>query len=197
MKLNLIRHKRSKLKFEKKISITYINIPVILFCILFISACERKMDLIKKSDILSLPSVTVKNLESVVTDSGKIQLIMSAPLVERFTNDVPPHTEFRFGIKVLFYDGNKEPIGSLSSKYARQTESKKLWELRDSVVGVNEKKEKLETELLFWDQEKDLVYTDRFVRITGEDQIVIGTGLVSNSRFSVYTIKKVSLTIPF
>jgi LPS export ABC transporter protein LptC len=122
---------------------------------------------------------------------------MSSPLVERFTNAETPHTEFRFGIKVLFYDGNKEPVGSLTSKYAKQIESKKLWELRDSVVGINEKKEKLETELLFWDQDKDLVYTDRFVRITGEDQIVMGTGLVSNSRFTVYTIKKVSATIPF
>jgi len=155
------------------------------------------MDLIRKSEIISLPAVTVKNFETVYTDSAKIQIVMTSPLMERYSSSETPFSEFRSGLKVLFYDGNKEPIASLASKYAKFIESKKLWEFRDSVVGINEKKEKLETELLFWDQVKDNVFTDRFVRITSEDQIVMGTGLVSNSRFTVWTIKKVSATIPF
>jgi hypothetical protein len=67
-------------------------------------------------------------------------------------------------------------------------DDKKLWELRDSVVAVNEKNERLETELLYWDQTKDLVYTDRFVRITSEDDVVMGIGLKSNSRFTNWWI---------
>jgi hypothetical protein len=63
------------------------------------------------------------------------------------------------------------------------------------VVVVNEKNEILETELLYWDQEKDIVYTDRFVKITSEDQIVMGTGLESNPRFTKWKIRNVSATI--
>ena len=43
----------------------------------------------------------------------------------------------------------------MTAKYAKFTDNKDLWELQDSVVAVNEAGEKLETELLFWDQKKD------------------------------------------
>ena len=72
---------------------------------------------------------------------------------------------------------------------------KTLWELQDSVVAINENKEKLETELLFWDQKKNIIYTDRFVKITTEDQIIQGYGLESDPRLSKRRIKNLSATI--
>jgi LPS export ABC transporter protein LptC len=112
--------------------------------------------------------------------------------MERYTNVKNPYSEFRSGIKVIFYDGKTAPAGTLSSKYARYAEDKKLWELKDSVVAVNENNEILETELLYWDQDKEVVYTDRFVRITSSDKIVMGTGLESDPRFQKWRIRNVS-----
>jgi LPS export ABC transporter protein LptC len=120
---------------------------------------------------------------------------MTAPILEQYDNVEVPFTEFNAGIKILFYDGNKDPIGSVTSKYARFTESKNLWELRDSVIVENENDEKLETELLFWNQQKDLIYTDRFVKISTKDQISRGTGFESDSRLNKRRIKKSSATI--
>lgn len=153
------------------------------------------MDVIKKSDILSLPALTVKNFETIYTDSAKLNLVLSASLMERYTNSKQPFSEFKNGIKVLFYDGHKVPVASFTSKYARLDEETNIWELKDSVVAVNEKNERLETELLFWDQKKELVHTDRAVRITSEDEIVVGIGLESNPRFTNWWIKNVSATI--
>jgi LPS export ABC transporter protein LptC len=168
---------------------------VILFLAIFFLSCDRKMDVIKNSDILSLPTLTVKDFETIYTDSAKLQSVLSSSLMERYTNIKPPYSEFRNGIKVLFYDGHKEPVASFTSKYARFLEDKRLWELKDSVVAVNEKNERLETELLYWDQDKELVYTDRAVRITSEDEIVVGIGLESNPRFTKWWIRDVSATI--
>jgi hypothetical protein len=64
--------------------------------------------------------------------------------------------------------------------------------MKDSVIAINEKNEILETELLYWDQDKGSVYTDRFVRITSEDQIVMGTGFESDQRFVNWKIRNVS-----
>ena len=89
----------------------------------------------------------------------------------------------------------KDPIASFTSKYAKYLDDKSLWELRDSVVAINEKNERLETELLYWDQEKDRVYTDRAVRITSEDDIVLGIGLESDSRFTNWWILNSKATI--
>ena len=42
------------------------------------------------------------------------------------------------GSRVDFYDGKKKPVASVTSKYARYTKKTNIWELRDSVVVVNE-----------------------------------------------------------
>ncbi len=174
--------------------IPFLSAISVFLCMMTVS-CEKKIPTINKSDVLNLPSVTVKDLETVFTDSGKIQLIMVSPLWEEYTNTDSPYSEFKSGIRVLFYDGNKEPVASVSAKYAKYTDNKSLWELKDSVIAVNEANDMLETELLYWDQQKELIYTDRFVKITNEDQIVMGTGFESDSRLEKRRIRNVSATI--
>jgi len=174
---------------------------ILLGAAIFISgmmlSCENKIDLIPKSDLLTLPSLTVKDFETVFSDSGLVQIIMSSPLMEQYDNNDSPYSEFRSGIKVVFYDGKKEPVGSVTSKYAKFTDADKTWELRDSVVVINESNDKLETEVLNWDQVKDYIYTDRFVKITNEDQVIQGFGFESDSHLRNRKIKKVSAKIYF
>jgi LPS export ABC transporter protein LptC len=163
----------------------------IAWCVLLIS-CNRKIEKVRKSDIESLPSQIVRDFVTTYTDSAKKQLEMSSPLLEHYSSHLPEYSEFRQGIKVVFYDGHPDPVGILSSRYARYEDARKLWELKDSVTAINEKNERLETELLYWDQDKNIVYTDRFVKITSEDQIIMGTGLESDPRFTKWRIRNVS-----
>jgi LPS export ABC transporter protein LptC len=165
---------------------------VIAFSII---SCENKADTYNKIDILTLPSLTAKDFTTTYTDSGKIQLVLAAPIMERYEKTEIPYSEFRSGINVLFHDGHEEPVASVTAKYAKYTDNKNLWELQDSVVAINEAGEKLETELLFWEQKKALIYTDRFVKITTEDQIIQGYGLESDPRLSKRRIKNLSATI--
>ena len=176
-----------------------INIPgsyfisaTLILLIILLPSCDKKIDTIRKSDIESLPTTTIRDGETLYSDSAKKQFVMAAPLTERYTDVKNPYTEFKLGIKVTFYDGHDYPIGTLTSRYAKYLEDKKLWELKDSVIAINEKKEIVETELLYWDQNKELVYTDRFVKITGTDQIMMGTGLESDPRFVKPVIRNVS-----
>jgi len=168
---------------------TIVAIAISLF------SCEKKSGNYPTIDILTLPSLTAKNFKSVYTDSGLIQLELSAPLMESYDRSETPYTEFKSGIRVLFYDGHKEPVASVTAKYAKYTDSKNLWELQDSVIAINEAGEKLETELLYWDQKKNTIYTDRFVKITTEDQIIQGYGLESDPRLSTRKIKNLSAVI--
>jgi LPS export ABC transporter protein LptC len=92
----------------------------------------------------------------------------------------------------LFNTANDSVI--VTSKYAKNTNNN-LWELRDSVVVINENNEKLETEVLFWNQEKDLIYTDRFVKMTSEDEVMQGIGLETNSHLNPRRILKVTAEI--
>jgi LPS export ABC transporter protein LptC len=158
-------------------------------------SCENKIAVIPKSDLFILPSVTVKDSETIYTDSGKLQLIMYFPILEQYDNKEDPYTEFRSGINVIFYDGKPEPVASVTSKYAKYTKTNNMWELKDSVVVINENKDKLETELLYWSQEKDLIYTDRFVKISNPDQVTQAFGFESDPRLKNQKLKKVSAII--
>jgi LPS export ABC transporter protein LptC len=167
--------------------------PALIIIAVVLISCVKKVDKIKNSEILTLPTITVKNTRSVLNDSGKVQLIMSFPLMETYNNTDAPYSEWRMGIEVLFYDGKKDSVGRVTAKYARYIDKKKLWELKDSVVVVNfESDYKLETEQLFWDQQKDIIYNDRFVKFSNEDQSVFGNGFESDSRLNKRKIKNVS-----
>jgi LPS export ABC transporter protein LptC len=167
-----------------------------IFLLVFLmSSCNKKIDKIKKIEILTLPSLTVRNDTTVFDDSGKVQLILSFPLMEAFDNVDIPYSEFPEGINVIFYDGQKDQVGSVTSKYAKYINKKSLWELKDSVVVINQTNDKLETEQLFWDQSKDNIYTDRFVKMTNEDQTVMGTGFESDTHLNHRRIKNISGTI--
>lgn len=169
--------------------------PALAILGLSLISCEKKNIKYEKIDILTLPSQTAKDFTTTYTDSGKMELVFSAPIMERYEKTEDPYSEFKSGIKVEFHDGHTQPVASVTSRFAIYHDNKKLWELQDSVVAINEAGEKLETELLFWDQNKDLIYTDRFVKITTEDQIVQGYGLESDPRLSRRRIKNLSATI--
>jgi LPS export ABC transporter protein LptC len=119
---------------------------------------------------------------------------MSSPLLEKYDKADPPYSEFKSGISVIVYNVKQTPQLRVTSKYAKCTNNN-LWELRDSVVVINEQNEKLETELLFWNQEKDLIYTDRFVKMTSQDQVSQGIGFESDSHLTKRRIFKVTAII--
>jgi LPS export ABC transporter protein LptC len=163
--------------------------------IIFLCNCEKKNDKIPKSDLLNLPTLSVRDFETTYSDSGKTELKLRSPLMEQYDNTGEPYYEFRMGIHVDVYDKKRTPSGSVTSKYAKYTRANNVWELKDSVVVINENSDMLETEVLYWDQSKDLIYSDRFVRFTNEDQIVMGTGFESDPHLRKRKIRKVSATI--
>ena len=169
-------------------------ISMMIFLSLLVVSCEKKIPFIPKSDLLTLPSLTARDFRTVLNDSGRVQLIMSSPLMEKYDKADPPISEFRKGIKVDVFNGHDKPEAIVTARYAKCT-SNNLWELRDSVVIINENNEKLETELLFWNQEKDRIYTDRFVKITNEDVISQGIGFESDSHLTRRKILKVTADI--
>jgi hypothetical protein len=60
---------------------------------------------------------------------------------------------------------------------------------------VNNKGDTLRTELLTWDESTQKIYTDKFIRITTPEQIILGDGLESNTEFTEYKIFKIRGTI--
>ena len=160
-----------------------------------LSSCEKKPIVVNDLQIKDMPSLSGRNVETMYTDSGKVTLVVRTPFIQQFTKKEDPHTLFPEGLTVLFYDKKTTPQASITAHYARYTEKDNQWELRDSVVAVNTEGDILETELLYWSEPKDRVWSDRFVRFTLKDKIIMGTGFESDARLTNGTIKNVSGTI--
>ena len=64
-----------------------------------------------------------------------------------------------------------------------------------NVVVVNKKGERLNTEQLYWDETKHIIYTNKAVTITTATEILDGDGLQSNEDFTDYKITSLHGTV--
>ncbi len=120
------------------------------------------------------PEMTGENLELIYSDSARIKYRVLAPEYLKVNREKEKYEEFPKGIHVISYDATGKTIGSIKAKYAKKLEEEMLWEARNEVVIVNADGKKLETELLYWDMKKEVIYSDRYVRLTADGQIIEG-----------------------
>lgn len=90
-----------------------------------------------------------------------------------------------------FFNLEGEKTSTLRSEYAYYSQEDEIWRIEGNVVLTNiESGESLNTEQLFWNPKLGDVYSDKFVRIEREDEILTGVGLQAKQDFSSYTIRR-------
>lgn len=161
----------------------------------FFFSCRNSVEEIKEiTDLPAGAAETGKGIELIYSDSAKIQFKLTAGRLERKDGE-NPITEFFDGVKIIFYDTEMKPESEIQAEYAIHYEKEEKMVAKNNVVVINIKGEKLNTEELTWEQQKHLVYTDVFVKITTPDETLYGDGLESNEDFTKYKIKKIKGTI--
>ena len=168
------------------------KIPVMILMagILFFS-CENDLDKIQKVTYdPNAPSEVTRDLTVFYNDSGYAKVRIFATLAETYQK--PKHiTKFKDGLKVDFYSEGGEIVSILTALYGEVDYETGLVVVKDSVELLNiEKKQRLETEELFWNQKDSTVYTDKNVIIKSDDNSVQGRGrgLKTTQSFSNYKI---------
>ena len=173
----------------------------ILRCALFIAAvlclasCENNMNTV------NLITSQDKNLQDVeenasifYNDSAKTKFHLTAPRIENYEG-TDPYLVVPKGMSIDFYDDSGHVNGHLDAEYAIRHINTKLMEADNNVRVLNRKGEKLNTEQLFWDENKHQIYTNKFVTIKTAREILYGNGLVSNEDFTQYKIMDLRGTI--
>ena len=141
----------------------------------------------------NLPIRVGKNIHNIHTDSGRVDLKISAPLLHDFENRKKhPYTEFPEGIKIVKIDKNKDSV-IVTGNYAITYSKTSISEIKDKVVVVNHADyKKLLTEQLIWDQKAKYFYTEKpFTLITTTDTIY-GIGLDASEDLKVWMAKEVT-----
>jgi LPS export ABC transporter protein LptC len=125
--------------------------------------------------------------EVIYSDSGKIQMLLKSPLIKRYEKE-KQYLEMPKGIKVLFFDSDLKPNSLLTAEYAKSYDNNNKFEARKNVVVVNRDGEQLNTERLVWDVQKQIIYSDQFVKITTKNEILFGDGMEADERFIKWKI---------
>ncbi len=139
-----------------------------------------------------LPSLIVTNLETMVTDSGIVKYKLITPKLIQYDKKEEPYIDFPNGLHFLSFSLAKEVTAQIKCNNARYHSQKELWELNNNVEAINEKGDILNSEQLFWDAKKHLIYTDKFVKLTTQTQVLTGYGLEAKEDLSWYEIKRPS-----
>ena len=142
------------------------------------------------------PSESSKDVELIYSDSAKITFILKAPVLDRYFDDPEnPYTEFIEGAEMEFYNKEGKIDSKITCKYAIHYEKEEKMDARKDVVVVNKMGETLNTEHLWWEKKTGMIYSDEFVKITTEDEIIYGDGLEANEDFTKYKILNIKGTI--
>lgn len=168
------------------------SVLIFVFSILIIFSCENDLEVVNAfSSEEDMAMQSMKNSEIVFTDSGLIHVKITAPEINNYPMATEPYLEFPNGFNIIFYDKTEKPETDLSAKYGIYYSQLSLWEARDSVEVINKDGKILNTEQLFWDERKKLIYSNTFVKTTSPDEIIMGEGFESNENFTLVKIKKI------
>lgn len=176
--------------YHRKSSITITLGAMVM--LLLLSACSgRKKELgeaITERD--SLPVMDTRGVTTLISDSGitRYRIITEEWLM--FDRKRPPYWSFEKGVYLEQFDSIFQVEASIKSDTAYYFEKDRLWKLMGNVHIQNLKGEKFDTQLLYWDQNKQKIYSDKFIRIEQPDRIITGRGFDSNQQMTVYTIHK-------
>jgi len=141
--------------------------------LLLLFACENTDEEINAlSKKVSMTDRALK-VESYLSQGGKVKAKLTAPLMLRVQADTV-YTEFPKTLHVDFYNDSAKIESKLDSKYGKYMESISMIYLRDSVRVVSVKGDTLYCQDLWWDQNKQLFYTNKPARYHSSDKRLQG-----------------------
>lgn len=179
-----------RLNEYRMLSIT-IAVGAMVMLVLFSSCSGRKKEFgeaITERD--SLPVMDTRGVVTLVSDSGIIRYRVNAEEWKVYDRKSPSYWAFEKGVYVEKFDSLFQVEASIEADTAYYYDKQKLWKLMSNVHIRNLKGEKFDTDLLFWDQNKKKVYSDRQVRIEQPDQIIYAVGFESDEQMTKYKFFK-------
>ena len=159
---------------------------VLQFACLFILACDDSDSSTKKIIEYEGPFKEIVNAKIFHSDSGVVKAKLDTPLLLEFENG---DQEMPKGLFLEFFNGSGQTTSTLKANYAHYSKEEDVWLAVGDVELFNQiNQEKLNTEQLYWKPTDEKIYTEKFVRIETDGQILMGEGLEAAQDFSTYKL---------
>jgi LPS export ABC transporter protein LptC len=167
-------------------AVRFLQTILVLSSIFSLSSCMKTE--IKEPVEYKGPLRKAENVQSFYTEKNQVKVKMVAAELDEFLNG---DREFPKGLYLEFYDEFGKLESTLRANTAYFFKQENLWRGRGKVEVRNvAKNEQLNTEELFWKQFEHKIYTEKFVTIRQQGDVIYGEGLEAKEDMSDYVIKK-------
>lgn len=157
----------------------------LLFCLLGLAACDRT----DTQQILTYegPLREVENVEYVYSEKERVTVKLVADQVLEYQSG---DREFPKGVFIEFYDEGGNVSSTLKANHAYYFKNDNQWRGQGNVEVKNlAKQEQLNTEELFWNPKTRKIFTEKFVTIRQQNDVIYGEGLDASQDLTTYKIK--------
>ena len=157
-------------------------LPAIVVVVL--ASCETREN--AKPTVYEGPITEGENVELLYVEKDVLKLKVNAIKIQEFaTGD----REFPEGLQMEFYDEAGKITSTLKANHAYYFQKENQWRGRGNVEVKNiETNEQLNSEELFWKPDTKRIFTEKFVTIRQQNDIIYGTGLDAAQDLSDYKI---------
>lgn len=161
----------------------------LMLSLLLISACKEDDKLgVSKIDPKHLPTLSTRNVATVISDSGYTKYKVVTPLWNIYSEREEPYWDFPEGVYLRQLDHKMKVISTVAADSAIYFPNKKLWQLYGSVEIDQKEKAYFLSERIFFDDKNKRIYSDTFIHIKTPTQILEGIGFESNSDMTKYRV---------
>jgi len=158
----------------------------------FLLGCENDMRQVNDLTRRVVLKEEVLGVQSYLSQGGKMKAKLTAPIMTRVMDDTI-YVEFPNSLHCDFFDSTGVIETRLDAKHGKYFESLNKVYLWDSVVVINTKGDTLKSQDLWWDQNRQLFYTEKYAEYrTADKKIFPGKGIEATQNFSRVTFKEIT-----
>lgn len=161
-------------------------VVVLIFHLSCKGESNEKLIAIECSD--SLAVMSTYDVNTIISDSGRISYKIIADEWRIYDKRNPPHWAFEKGVYLEKYDKEMNIEATVKCDTAYYYSELELWKLIGNVDIKNVKDEKFYTPLMYWNQKTEKIYSDSYIKIEQADQVTEGIGFEANQNLTLWQI---------
>ena len=172
-----------------------INKTLVIIAITTFFSCDDSSTLLKQINTFNENPVGIAyDINMTYTDSASIKARLEAPVHLDFSHLSFKYSEFPDGLKVIFYNEQNQE-NTVYADYGILYNQTKIVDLQGNVVLLSYDGSRLETDQMYWDAEKEWLFTEEPFLFQNNDYNLAANRLDTNKELSKFQTGKLSGTI--
>ena len=157
---------------------------VLVIALTMVFSCKNNFEDVKKIGVSeNAPIGVAENMNLKYTDSGRVTANLRSPKMLDFSNRDFPFSEFPNTVEMDLFDENNQK-STITADYAIVYDKTGLIDMQGNVVLISSDKDTLFAEQLYYDQNREWLFTNKPVTFKRKTDVLNGKGFDSDVKFS-------------